>query len=81
VPQLVHAFVYKSDNQINLGHLAERNNKRLGKNEVEEREAKKPGLKKPKREKVWWRGEKVDKSLANLTPKQKRKYIETGKKD
>ena len=65
---------------------AERNTAKMGHYELQERRmADEEGnlrKRKPKEPAPWWRPgtDKPDMSLANLTPAQKQKYIETGEK-
>ncbi len=73
-----------------LQHYAERNAEKMSKGELEDkryehslrRPENRPGRKpQPKYKKPWWRTtDKIDTSLAKLTPSQKQKYIETGDK-
>lgn len=80
VPQLFHFSVVQSDSEVTtIAQMAERNTKKLSKEQISKKESKRT-LKKPKRYDPWWRkGKPIDKKLADLTPKQKKDYIEKGK--
>lgn len=80
VPQIPYAMVRGSDRET-VGTFAEKNMKKLGSEQVQKMKEKDGKIKKPN-PKPWWRKnkEKVDTSLAKLTPDQKSNYIKTGKK-
>lgn len=86
--------IIKGSDRESLGSFAERNTKRLGKELVAKKEESKSekrnrplpsgmeSLPTPtKKKKVWWRkDDKIDTSLANLSPEKKQKFIATGEK-
>jgi putative FmdB family regulatory protein len=88
VPQLPMVAIKLAKSEIKtLGHLASRNRETMGHDTLQEREAKDQesyNRGKPKKKEVpWWRdpnSKGPDKSLANLTPEQKQKYVITGEK-
>ena len=88
-----HIYTYSEPQTVGL--LAERNTKKLGKYElqkklkdIDDKSYIKPSELpknmsriKQSKEKPWYRpSQKIDMSLDKLTPKQKEKYIATGKK-
>lgn len=81
VPQLCSGFVKLGDSELKtVGHLCDRRRDSMSGDEIAEKEAKAPKLNKRKYQ-PWWRKDgKIDRSLSNLTPKQQKKFIETGKK-
>lgn len=82
VPQMFHFSVRAGESEVKtIGQLAERNDKKISKEQKAKVERSKT-LKKPKRYDPWWRkGKPVDKSLANLNDKQKKDFITKGKYD
>lgn len=75
VPQIPYVAIRGEPTTIT--HLADRNTEAMGHYEHQEKVLAKE---KPPKETPWWRSGPVDTKLASLTPKQKKKFIETGEK-
>ena len=77
-----HVYNKPSDDSISVGLLSDRNADRLSDDQKEAID-KKNGVKrasKNKKNNFWELNAKESKQIASMTPKQKKTYIETGKK-
>tara|TARA_R110002074_G_scaffold390889_1_gene575171 strand:+ start:430 stop:798 length:369 start_codon:yes stop_codon:yes gene_type:complete len=76
-----HVYNKPGDDNITLGLLADRNTERLTSDQKEAIDEK-HGRKKEKKEgsQFWETSKKNMKKISEMTPAQKKKYIETGKK-
>ena len=77
-----HVYNKPGDDKITLGLLADRNTTRLSEDQKKSIDKKYGGKKKGKKEgkHFWETSEKNMKQISSMTPEQKKKYIETGKK-
>jgi putative FmdB family regulatory protein len=77
-----HVYNKPGDDKITLGLLSDRNASRFSQDQKEALD-KKNGVKRKKRKEkkqFWESSDKEMKQIANMTPQQKKKYIETGEK-
>jgi len=77
-----HVYNKPGDDNITLGLLADRNGSRFSDDQKEELDRKSGVKKKKKREgkNFWETSDKNMKKISEMTPAQKKKYIETGEK-
>ena len=77
-----HVYNKPGDDSITLGLLADRNSSRFSDDQKEALESKSGVKKKKKREgkNFWETSDKNMKKISEMTPAQKKKYIETGEK-
>ena len=76
-----HVYNKPGDDNISLGLLSDRNADRFSEDQKKAID-KKNGVKRSKKAKkqFWETSEKDMKQISSMTPKQKKKYIETGEK-
>tara|TARA_Y100001963_G_scaffold103851_2_gene143045 strand:- start:11000 stop:11371 length:372 start_codon:yes stop_codon:yes gene_type:complete len=77
-----HVYNKPGDDNITVGLLADRNTSRFSDDQKEAIEAKHGGKKNSKRKgkNFWETSNKEMKTISEMTPQQKKKYIETGEK-
>lgn len=77
-----HVYNKPGDDNITLGLLSERNSKRLTdeqKQEIDKKSGKKQA-KNPQQKSFWQTSDKNMKKISEMSPQQKKKYIDTGEK-
>ena len=77
-----HVYNKPGDDNITLGLLSDRNAARFSEDQKKAIDEKNGVKKKPKKEKkaFWQASDKDMKKIANMTPQQKKRYIDTGEK-
>ena len=77
-----HVYNKPGDDSITLGLLADRNTERFSSDQKEaiDRKSGVKRQKEPEKKNFWDTSKKEMKQIAEMTPSQKKKYIETGKK-
>ena len=77
-----HVYNKPGDDKITLGLLSDRNSERFSEDQkkaIDEKNGVKKNQKKEKKA-FWQASDKDMKKISNMTPKQKKNYIETGEK-
>lgn len=77
-----HVYNKPGDDNISVGLLADRNTERFSEDQKQAIDSKNGVKRKPKNEKksFWQTSDKNMKKISEMTPQQKKRYIETGEK-